>query len=50
MSTKHTGFIVNLGNATCNDVKKLIKFVQDTVLDKYNVKLETEVEFIGGNK
>ena len=50
VSTKHTGFIVNIGNATCKDVKELIKFIQDTVFEKYNVKLETEVEFIGGNK
>ncbi len=50
VSTKHTGFIVNIGNATCKDVKELIKFIQDTVFEKYNVKLKTEVEFIGGNK
>lgn len=50
VSTKHTGFIVNIGNATCSDIKNLIKFVQDTVYEKFSVKLETEVEFIGGNK
>lgn len=48
VSTKHTGFIVNIGNATCKDVEDLIKFVQDTVYEKFGVKLETEVEFIGG--
>lgn len=48
VSTKHTGFIVNVGNATCKDVEDLIKFVQDTVYEKFGVKLETEVEFIGG--
>lgn len=50
VSTKHTGFIVNVDNATCQDVKELIKFIQKTVYEKYGVKLETEVEFIGGNK
>lgn len=48
VSAKHTGFIVNVDNATCEDVVNLIKFIQKTVYEKFNVWLEPEVEFIGG--
>ncbi|MDO4283639.1 MAG: UDP-N-acetylmuramate dehydrogenase [Clostridia bacterium] len=48
VSEKHTGFIVNKENATCKDVLDLIKFVQDTVYEKFGVHLNTEVEIIGG--
>lgn len=48
VSEKHTGFIVNKGNGTCKDMKKLIKYIQDTVFEKFNVKLESEIEFIEG--
>ena len=48
LATKlHAGFIINTGNATCRDVLELIKFVQQTVMDKKGVKLETEVKLIG---
>lgn len=50
VSTKHSGFIINLGDATCSDIKELIKFIQDEVKEKFGVMLQTEVEFIGGNK
>ncbi len=50
VSEKHTGFIVNMGNGTCKDMKKLIKHIQDTVFEKFNVKLESEIEFIEGEK
>ncbi|SHH20150.1 UDP-N-acetylmuramate dehydrogenase [Caloranaerobacter azorensis DSM 13643] len=47
VSEKHSGFIVNLGNATCNDVLNLIKVIQKTVRDKFGVELKTEVKIIG---
>lgn len=50
VSTKHTGFIVNLDNATCKDVLDLIEYVQTTVYNKFNVKLTPEVIIIGGDK
>lgn len=50
VSTKHTGFIVNLGDATCKEVKQIIKDIQETVYEKFGVKLETEIQFIGGEK
>ncbi len=46
VSEKHCGFIINTGDATCDDVKNLIKYIQDTVFDKFSVKLECEVKFI----
>lgn len=50
VSTKHTGFIVNVNNATCKDVLDLIGYVQTTVYNKFNVKLTPEVIIIGGDK
>ncbi len=47
VSEKHAGFIVNKGNATCNDVKKLIVKIQDTVYKANGVNLETELIFKG---
>lgn len=44
ISTKHAGFIVNLGSAKADDVKKLIKIVQKQVYKTYGVRLEPEVE------
>lgn len=46
VSEKHCGFVINKGNATCDDVLAVIKYVQDSVLDKFNVFLETEVKII----
>lgn len=47
VSEKHTGFIINRDNATCEDLKKLIELVQKTVKEKFGVELKTEVEFVG---
>lgn len=47
VSEKHAGFIVNLGNAKCDDLLKLIDIVKSKVLAAYNVELECEIKFIG---
>ncbi|WP_198508009.1 UDP-N-acetylmuramate dehydrogenase [Bacillus sp. FJAT-42315] len=47
VSTKHAGFIVNIDNATATDYITLIKHVQKTVKEKFNVELEREVKIIG---
>ena len=47
VSEKHCGFIVNKSNATAGDVLKLIKYIQKTVHEKFNVDLETEIKMIG---
>ena len=45
VSPKHGGFIINDKEATCEDVKSLIKHIQETILQKYNVALEPEYVF-----
>lgn len=47
VSTKHAGFMVNVGGGTATDYINLIKFVQKTVKEKFGVDLETEVKIIG---
>lgn len=47
VSPKHSGFVVNTGGATCEDVCKLIRRVQERVLDRAGVTLECEVQLIG---
>jgi len=47
VSELHSGFIVNVGNATAKDVLGLIALVQNTVREKFNVELQTEVRIIG---
>lgn len=48
VSEKHCGFVVNRGNATCQEVLDLIEMVQKVVMDNYGVMLETEVKYLGG--
>ncbi len=43
VSEKHAGFIINAGNATCDDVMNLVKLVQDTVRDETGYFLECEI-------
>lgn len=47
VSTKHTGFIVNAGNATTADVMNLIKHIQNEVKRLFHVELETEIRVLG---
>ena len=47
VSEKHAGFVINTGNATCNDVLDLIKKINDTVKKSDGVDLEPEVIFVG---
>lgn len=47
VSEKHCGFIVNIDNATCEDVKKLIGIVQKVVQDNFDLILEPEIKIIG---
>lgn len=49
ISEMHGNFIVNAGGATAQDVLDLIAFVKKTILEKYDVTMETEVEIIGRN-
>ena len=46
ISTKHAGFIVNLGNACKNDVVHLINLINNIVYKIYKTKFELEIELV----
>ena len=46
VSTKHAGFIVNLGDAKCKDILKLIKIIKNKIYEKYGVVLLEEIEYL----
>lgn len=47
VSEKHCGFVINAGNATAEDVCRLMEDVQRIVREKFGVTLEPEVKFLG---
>ncbi|QHI71323.1 UDP-N-acetylmuramate dehydrogenase [Aminipila terrae] len=47
VSPMHAGFIVNNGDATAGDILKLMKLIQNTVFEKFGVRLEPEVRILG---
>lgn len=47
VSEKHAGFVINIGNATANDVMNLVKHVQDVVYSRDKVRLEMEIKQVG---
>lgn len=46
ISEKHSGFIINKGEATGQDILDIIKHVQKRVLDRFKVNLEVEQRII----
>ncbi len=46
VSEKHPNFIINLGNAKSEEVKKLIDFIKKTIKDKFNIELEEEIVYL----
>ncbi len=46
VSEKHANFIINYDNATSADIKNLIEYVHDRVMDEYNIDLKIEQEFV----
>ena len=46
ISDKHANFIVNIGNATGEDVRKLIIYTQEKIKELYDVDLKLEQEFV----
>jgi len=46
ISDKHYNFFVNKGNATFNDMIKLIEFVSKKVLEKTGISLEKEIKIL----
>jgi UDP-N-acetylmuramate dehydrogenase len=47
ISPKHAGFILNTGRAKASDIYALIRLVENTVLERFGVRLEREVKLIG---
>lgn len=43
VSTKHAGFVINTGGATCKDVLELCRKVSETVKEQKGVNLEMEI-------
>lgn len=46
VSDKHCGFIINMGNATSDDVRDVIEEVQTRVKERFHVELEPEIIFL----
>ena len=47
VSIKHSGFIINKGNATAEDILNLAEYVEKEVYKKFGKKIELEIEVIG---
>ena len=47
VSEKHSGFVINRGNATAADVMQLISDVADKVKEQFGVTMEPEVKRVG---
>ena len=47
ISEKHAGFVINIGNATAQDVCNLMKLVREKILSETGVTLEPEVRMLG---
>ncbi len=43
VSEKHAGFVINTGNATCDDVVALMSHIVKTVKERYGITLEPEI-------
>ena len=43
VSSKHAGFVVNMGGATAADVRALLGYVADSVYSQFSIQLEPEI-------
>ena len=46
VSDKHANFIINVGHAKGDDIKKLILEIREEVIKKYGIELKIEQEFV----
>ncbi len=46
VSEKHAGFIVNVGGASSEDVKRLIEHIRKTVYDRFGIELVPEIKIL----
>jgi UDP-N-acetylmuramate dehydrogenase len=47
ISPRHANFFVNRGRAAASDIYHLIELARNTVLEKYGVRLQLEIELLG---
>lgn len=47
VSTIHAGFVVNIGNATAEEVIEVVNYVKQTVFEKTGKQIELEMELLG---
>lgn len=47
VSRQHANFLMNVGEASANDMRALIQLVQREVLERFGESLEPEIQFIG---
>lgn len=47
VSEKHSGFVINAGHATAGDVVALIRYIQQTVEERFHVLIEPEIRMLG---
>lgn len=47
VSPKHANFVVNNGGATADEIRRVIAHMQRTVEDRFGVRLQPEVHFVG---
>lgn len=47
VSNKHANFIVNVENASAQDIAKIISHIKTTVKQKKSIDLETEIKWLG---
>ncbi len=47
VSSLHSGFVINTGDATCENILELIEFIKLTVFSKFGVMLDEEVRVVG---
>ena len=47
VSSKHSGFVINTGGATCDEVLALMRLVRKLVYEMSGIMLEPEVRIIG---
>lgn len=46
VSELHAGFVVNVGNATCKDVKELVEIIKTEIKKREGIEIECEIRFI----
>ncbi len=47
VSEKHSGFVINKGGGTAEDVVKIIEDIRKAVQEKFGVAMEPEIRFLG---